>query len=151
MLKVTVVESRSERRLVVEGTLGREGVSELKSAWSEAKQAWGGRLVIDLSGMTSIDSSGQATLLGMICEGARLTARGPFNKYLASDLMCKAHLSFRAQYKPNQPGNEIGLAEGGMKGLATQDDKKCERKDEQDGNSPHIWTLHRDSTRRDDP
>jgi hypothetical protein len=121
MLRVTVVEGRSELRVVVEGILGATGVSELKSAWSEAKQAWRGRIEIDLSGMTSVDSSGQATLLVMICEGARLTARGAFNKYLAKDLMGKARQSLPAQHKPNGPGNKAGLEEGDMNGLCTHD------------------------------
>ena len=44
--------------------------------------------------MTSIDSSGQAALLVTICEGARVTARGAFNKFLAKDLMARhANLS----------------------------------------------------------
>ena len=121
MLRVTVIEGRSEMRVVVEGMLGAAGVSELKSAWSEVKQARRGRIVIDLSGMTSIDSSGQAALLVMICEGARLTASGAFNKYLARDLMCKARQSSPAQHKPNEPGNKVGLGEGGMKGPCTHD------------------------------
>jgi len=115
MLRVTVVEGQNELRVVVEGMLGAAGISELESAWRQAKQGWRGRIVIDLSGMTSIDSSGQTALLGMICEGARLTARGAFNKYLAKDLMGKARQSFPAQQKPNEPGNRVGLREAGMK------------------------------------
>ena len=121
MLRVTVVEGRSGLRVVVEGVLGAAGVSELESAWSAAKQAWRGRIVIDLSGMTSIDPSGQAALLGMICEGARMTARGPFNKYLARDLMGKAGRSSPAQQEPNEPDNRVGLGEGGMKGQDPKD------------------------------
>lgn len=115
MLRVTVVEGQSELRLVVEGMLGAAGISELESAWKQAKQEWHGRIVIDLGGMTSIDSSGQAALLGMICEGARLTARGAFNKYLAKDLMCKARESSPAQQKPNEPDNRVGLRVAGIK------------------------------------
>ena len=121
MLRVTVVESRSELKIIVEGKLGATGISELESAWSEAKQARRGRIVIDLSGMTSIDSSGQTALLGMICEGARLTARGAFNKYLAKDLMCKARQSFSAHQKPDESGNKVGSGAGGIKGLCTHD------------------------------
>jgi hypothetical protein len=52
----------------------------------------------------------------MIGEGARLTARGAFNKYLAKDLMCQARQSLAAQHKPNGRGNkEGGLGERGMK------------------------------------
>ena len=104
MLRVTVVEGQSEMRVVVEGMLGAAGISELESAWRQAKQAWRGRIVIDLSGMTSIDSSGQAALLVMICEGARLTARGAFNKYLAKDLMGKARQSLRCSTQAKRAG-----------------------------------------------
>jgi ABC-type transporter Mla MlaB component len=126
MLRITVVERRAELRLVVEGMLDATGVSELGSAWSDARQAWRGRIVIDLSGMTSIDSSGQAALLGMICEGTRLTARGAFNRYLAKDLMGKARNSFNSDKKPG----------------------RCR---EDNGNSSHIWMLRRNSAKRDDP
>jgi hypothetical protein len=120
MLRVTVVEGRSELRVVVEGMLGAAGISELESVWKQAKQAWLGRIVIDLSGMTSTDSSGQAALLGMICDGARLAARGAFNKYLAKDLMGKARQSLAAQHKPIERGNKVGLEEGGIKPLETR-------------------------------
>ena len=123
MLRVTVVEGQSEMRVVVEGTLGVAGISELESAWRQAKQAWRGRIVIDLCGMTSIDSSGQAALLVMICEGARLTARGAFNKYLAKDLMGKARQSPAAQPRPNARGNKRRLGDEGMKGLETGEQK----------------------------
>jgi hypothetical protein len=123
MLRVTVVEGPSERRVVVEGRLGAAGTSELESAWRQATQAWRGRMVIDLSGMTSIDSSGQAALLVMICEGARVTARGAFNKYLAKDLMAKARQSLAAQHKPNEPRDKVVLGKGGMKGLEARKQK----------------------------
>lgn len=123
MLRVTVVEGRSEMRVVVEGTLGTAGTSELESAWRQATQAWRGRIVIDLSGMTSIDSSGQAALLVMICEGARVTARGAFNKYLAKDLMAKARQSLVAPQKPNEPGDKVELEEEGTKRLETRKKK----------------------------
>ena len=115
MLRVTVVEGQNELRVVVEGMLGAAGISELESAWRQAKQEWHGRIVIDLSGMTSIDSSGQAALMGMICEGGRLIARGAFNKYLAKDLMCKARQSFPGQQKPNEAVNRVGSREAGVK------------------------------------
>ena len=123
MLRVTVVEGPSEVRVVVEGALSAAGTSEFESAWRQATQAWRGRIVIDLSGMTSIDSSGQAALLVMICEGARVTARGALNKFLAKDLMAKARQSLAAQHKPNEPGDKVVLGEGGMKGLETRKQK----------------------------
>ena len=127
MLRLTVVECRSELRVVVEGMLCAAVISELESAWRQAKQAWRGRIVIDLSGMTSIDSSGQTALLGMICEGARLTARGAFNKYLARELMGKARQSSSAQHKPNEPGNKVVLGDGERKPLEIGKQNGCHR------------------------
>ena len=77
MLRVTVVEGRSEMQVVVEGMLGAAGISELESAWRQARQAWRCRIVIDLSGMTSIDSSGETALLGMIGQKPRAQDQPP--------------------------------------------------------------------------
>ena len=89
-MRVRVVAGPAAQRVVVEGKLAVPSVSELKSAWEQARQACRGRIVVDLSGMTFIDSSGRAALLAMIGEGARLTAKGVYNKHLAEELMDKA-------------------------------------------------------------
>jgi hypothetical protein len=59
-------------------------------AWKQARHVCRGKIVVDLSGMTFIESSGQAALLVMITEGTQLTAKGAFNQALAKELMDKA-------------------------------------------------------------
>jgi hypothetical protein len=91
MLKITVVDGGAEQRLMVEGKLVAPWVSELELAWNRARPAGRRcRVVVDLSATTAIDPSGKATLMAMIGEGARLTARGVYSEYLVEQLMNKA-------------------------------------------------------------
>jgi len=39
MLRITVVDSGAEQRLIVEGNLAEPCVSELESVWQQARQA----------------------------------------------------------------------------------------------------------------
>jgi len=91
MLKITTVDDGAGQRLVVEGKLVAPWVSELESAWNHARQANRGcTIVVDLSGTTAIDPTGQAALMAMIYEGARLTAKGVYSDYVIQQLMNKA-------------------------------------------------------------
>jgi len=99
MLRITVVAGCAGQKIVVEGKLASPCVSELESAWHDARQTGSGRIVIDLSGMTSIDSRGQTALELMLREGARLTATGAFNKHLVKELIDKAREFVAPQHK----------------------------------------------------
>jgi ABC-type transporter Mla MlaB component len=91
MLKVTSVNSRAPWTIKVEGQLFTPWVPELQSVWKQAQQAALGKtIVVDLSGMTSIDSNGEAALMTMVRQGARLTARGVYNEHLAKELTREA-------------------------------------------------------------
>jgi ABC-type transporter Mla MlaB component len=86
MLRVTLIDNEAEQTLMVEGNLIAPCVAELESAWKEARLAARGRIVVDLTGTNFIDSSGQAALMAMIADGARLTAKGVYNEHLAQEL-----------------------------------------------------------------
>jgi anti-anti-sigma regulatory factor len=91
MLKITITETPTERRWVVEGRLVGSWVRELRTTWSRTHRSQDGRAcIVDLDGVTSIDSRGQAALMAMIGQGARLTAKGVYNGYLVKELMNKA-------------------------------------------------------------
>ena len=69
-------------------------VSELESAWNQVLQdGWKRRIVVDLSKMTFIDPTGEATLIEMITQGARLIARGIYSEYVVER---RRHRSTRA-------------------------------------------------------
>ncbi len=87
MLRITVVDSGGEQRLMVEGNLAEPCVSELECVWKQARKACrSGEVLIDLSGMTSIDLKGEAALVGMISDGARVTSKGVYNQHLVKEL-----------------------------------------------------------------
>ncbi|HTV56830.1 MAG TPA: hypothetical protein VMI06_18190 [Terriglobia bacterium] len=91
MLRITILETENEQRLVVEGQLTRSSVPELESAWKEIRKLHQNcAYVIDLSETTCVDSSGKAALIGMVCDGARLIANGLYTEYVIQKLMNQA-------------------------------------------------------------
>ena len=82
---------------------------ELQSVWKQAQQAALGKtIVVDLSGMTSIDSNGEAALMTMVRQGARLTARGVYNEHLAKELTSEALEEGRCFQRPGAPKADVG-------------------------------------------
>jgi hypothetical protein len=91
MLKITVLESRLEQKVMVEGKLIEPWVSELESAWNQARQAGGsGPIVLDLRGVTAIDLKGEAALETMITAGAHVAVKGLYCEYVVEQLMNRA-------------------------------------------------------------
>ena len=91
MLKISILDKPSHRRLVVEGKLTEAWVSELESAWSQARQERrNGRIVVDLSDMNYVDPKGEAALMAVTAEGAWLTAKGIYSQYVVKQLIKRA-------------------------------------------------------------
>ena len=79
MLKISIVERRKQRRLVVEGRLVAPWSDELKAACEQAGSGLGGReLVIDLKNVTTIGQQGEDLLLELMKRGVRLRGCGVF-------------------------------------------------------------------------
>jgi hypothetical protein len=73
MLKITVVEDQRQRRLMVEGRLIAPWAAELTSAYESAKTDLEEReLVVDLRSLTAISPEGEAVLLRLMREKARI-------------------------------------------------------------------------------
>jgi len=93
MLKISTINRRSERRLVVEGKLVQPWVGELRRTWRTAGEDLQGRkLVIDLSNATSIGPEGEEALLELMKEGAKFSCCGVLTKYVVKRLAdrCRA-------------------------------------------------------------
>src|SRR2546427_4088079 len=72
MLKISVVDSRTQCRLVLEGRLIAPWVEELRTAWKRAKAELNGReLVIDMGSVIVVSQEAENALLQMMNEGAR--------------------------------------------------------------------------------
>jgi anti-anti-sigma regulatory factor len=96
MLKISILETPSHRRLVVEGKLIAPWSTELRRVWREATAELNGReLVIDVKGVTAIGEDGESALLEMMKEGARFRSSGVFTKWILKRLARKARTDER--------------------------------------------------------
>ena len=97
MLRISLVESPSQRVLVLEGRLIAPWIAELKTVWSRAKtKLYGRELVIDMAHVIVISQEAENTLLQMMNEGARFLSRGDLANHVLQ------HLKRRS--KRNQDG-----------------------------------------------
>ena len=95
MLKITVVEDRRQRRLIVEGRLIAPWAAELMSAYESAKTDLEEReLVVDLRSLTAISPEGEAVLLQLMREKARFLC-GLYMREVLKQLASKTSGGFR--------------------------------------------------------
>ena len=75
MLKITIMETTSEGRWIVQGRLVGPWVNELRTTWRRAHMSQDKRAcIIDLNDVTFIDKSGERLLRAMSKKGAQLMA-----------------------------------------------------------------------------
>jgi anti-anti-sigma regulatory factor len=87
MLKITTVETSTDRRWIVQGRLVGPWVSELRTTWKKAHRGEDKRAcIIDLNDVTFIDKSGERLLRAMCKKGAQLIARGLYVKHVLEQL-----------------------------------------------------------------
>jgi anti-anti-sigma regulatory factor len=80
-LKITVMETPTENRCIVQGQLVGPWVDELRSLWREKLRAQPEqRFVLDLNDVTFIDKSGERLLRAICKKGALLVASGVYTK-----------------------------------------------------------------------
>jgi hypothetical protein len=90
MFKISTVETRGQRRLVLEGKLIPPWTAELKSAWRSAQAELQGRkLVIDLANVTLISRDAEDTLYELMREGARFSCSGVLTRHVLKQLARK--------------------------------------------------------------
>lgn len=90
MLKISILDTPSHRRLVVEGKLIAPWAAELFSVWQRAKTDLNGReLVIDVKCLIAISEDGEKVLLELMKEGAYFRSSGVFTKDVLKRLVRK--------------------------------------------------------------
>jgi hypothetical protein len=96
MLKISLIDSATHRRLIAEGKLIAPWAAELRSACAEARVDLGGReLVIEMKHMTTISEEGENVILELISAGIRFRAHGVFTKHVLKQLTRRASGSGR--------------------------------------------------------
>jgi hypothetical protein len=87
MLRISVIDGRTERRLVLEGKLIGPWVAELRKAWKAASGEIAGRaLVVDVKNVCVINQEGENALLELMSEGAMFRCSGVLTKHLIQQL-----------------------------------------------------------------
>lgn len=87
MLKITVTETQSESRWILQGQLTGPWVRELRRFWKENHTTRGEKgCVVDLNDVTLIDRSGERLLRAISKAGADLIAEGIYTKHLLQEL-----------------------------------------------------------------
>ena len=90
MFKISTIDTRSQRTLVVEGTLIGSWVAELRTTWRAASQELGGRkLVVDLSNLTVISLEGENAIFHLMKEGAEFSRGGILIRHVLKQLARK--------------------------------------------------------------
>lgn len=81
MLKISIVEGRRQRRLVLEGKLVASWADEMKAACERARTDLHGReLVIDLKNLTTISQQGENLLLELMKTGVKVRGCGIYTR-----------------------------------------------------------------------
>jgi hypothetical protein len=89
VLRISILDTLSHRRLVIEGKLVAPWAALLRSVWQKATADLNGReLVIDLEGLTAITEDGENILLELMQEGASFRSSGVFTKQVLERLAC---------------------------------------------------------------
>jgi hypothetical protein len=87
MLRITVTESTSEQRWILQGRLTGSTIEELITSWRANRRCQPSqRRVVDLNEITSIDKDGEQVLLMMLRDGAKFVATGLYTKHLLESL-----------------------------------------------------------------
>jgi hypothetical protein len=87
MLKISKVEGRRQRRLVVEGKVIAPWAAELKTACDHAKSDLNGReFLIEVRNLTTISQEGENVLLQLLEDGVKIRCSGVFAKQVLRQL-----------------------------------------------------------------
>ena len=93
MLRISTIDTPSQRRLVVEGKLISPWTTELRTAYDDAKTDLDGRdLVVDLKNLTIISQEGEDLVTELMNEGVKFQCCGLFARLLLRQLAERARV-----------------------------------------------------------
>ncbi len=87
MLRISIIDNRTERRLVLEGKLIAPWVAELRTAWRAANGEIEDRaLVVELKDVCVISQEGENALFELMNAGAKFRCSGVVTKHVIQEL-----------------------------------------------------------------
>ena len=100
MLKISIVDTPAQCRIVLEGQLIALWVTELKKTWKALSAGLDGReFVVDVSDVTFINREGENALLELMRHGAKFQCRGVFTRHIVEQLT-RRHKRRGRNYSP---------------------------------------------------
>jgi hypothetical protein len=92
MFKISIVDTPTERKIVLEGKLVNPWTAEVESTWRSAAADLDGRnLVVDLRNLTLISPEGENTLLSLMRNGAEFFCEGVLTRHVLKQLAQRCH------------------------------------------------------------
>jgi hypothetical protein len=92
VLKISVIATKTQYRMVLEGKLIAPWTAELSYASEKAARELAGReLVVDVKNLTTIGEDGKAALIELMRQGARFVCCGVFTRQVLRQLARKAN------------------------------------------------------------
>ena len=89
-MKISIVDCRRTRCVVVEGKLVEPWTSELIAVCEKARADIGVRkLIVDLKSLTCISAEGEDVLLLLMAENFRIRSHGVFTREVVRQLSCR--------------------------------------------------------------
>jgi len=88
VLRITINETPTEKRWILQGRLVGPWVGELRASWKKThRDGPGGRTcIVDLSDVTFVDKGGERLLRAMSKQGVQFVANGIYIKYVLEQL-----------------------------------------------------------------
>lgn len=87
MLRITIVDTPSEQKWILQGRLIGPWADELRSNWKRTHGECNGRsCVVDVSEVTFIDMDGEKVLTKIMREGAHFVVSGLYARHVIENL-----------------------------------------------------------------
>ena len=91
MMKISLVDSARQRRVIVEGKLIAPWTAELRNACQQASADLHGRkLVVEMQHISTISHESENVILELINSGIKVRGKGLFTEYVVKKLTRRA-------------------------------------------------------------
>ena len=98
MLKISLIDSATQRRVIVEGKLIAPWTAELRNACQEARADLRVReLVIEMKHVTTISQEGENVILELMNGGIKFRCHGVFTKHVVKEVTRRASGNLEAR------------------------------------------------------
>jgi hypothetical protein len=90
MFKISIVDTRTQCKLIVEGTLIGPWIAELGTTWRNVSRELNGRkLIVDLTNVTAISPEGEEAIFDLMKKGAKFACASVLTKHVLKQLARK--------------------------------------------------------------